>query len=145
MANERKDPLRNFRFRVEIDGEEYGFSEVTGGDITLDAIDYRNGNEPIFVRKLPGLTKFGNVTMKWGITDSTKLHDWHREIVEGNVTRKPVTVTVLNERGEDAARYEILEAWPCKYDPIDLNAKGNDVGIETLELCNEGVKRVVTS
>jgi phage tail-like protein len=73
------------------------------------------------------------------------LHDWHREIVEGNVTRKPVTVTVLNERGEDAARYEILEAWPCKYDPIDLNAKGNDVGIETLELCNEGVKRVVTS
>ena len=39
------------------------------------------------------------------------------------------------------ARFEIEAAWPCKYDPMDLNAKGNDVSIETLELCNEGVKR----
>ena len=142
MANGRNDPFRNFRFRVEIEGEEFAFSEVTGGDITLDAIDYRTGNEPIFVRKLPGLTKFGNVTLKWGITDSRALHDWNREIVDGNVTRKTVNVTVLKENGEDAARYEILEAWPCSYKPVEHNAKGNDVGIETLELCNEGVKRV---
>ena len=48
---------------------------------------------------------------------------------------------VLDEVGDDQARFEIIDAWPCKYDPMDLNAKGNDVSIETLELCNEGVTR----
>ena len=46
-----------------------------------------------------------------------------------------------DEGGQDKARFEIAEAWPSKYDPMDLNAKGNDVSIETLELANEGVER----
>ena len=65
----RNDPLRNFRFRLEIGGiNEAHFSEVTGFDISTDAIDYREGDDPTHVRKLCGLTKFGNVTLKRGIT-----------------------------------------------------------------------------
>src|SRR5437588_11968882 len=60
----RHDPLRNFRFRVEIDGIAIaGFSEAAIGATTTDVIDYREGNEPAHVRKLPGLTKSGNVTL----------------------------------------------------------------------------------
>jgi phage tail-like protein len=140
----RKDPLRNFRFRVEIDGiQQAGFSEVTGFDATVEAIDYREGNEPTRARKLPGLTKFGNVTLKWGVTDSKALHDWHRQIVDGNVQRKNIAIVVLDESGQDKGRWEIVEAWPSKYDPMDLNAKGNDVSIELLEIAHEGVKRVL--
>ena len=139
----RRDPLRNFRFRLEIDGiQQAGFSEVSGFDITVDPIDYREGNEPTHVRKLPGLTKYGNVTLKWGITDSTELHDWHRQIVEGDVTRRSIAVVVVDESGQDQARWEIYEAWPSKYEAMDLNAKGNDVSIETLELCHEGLRRL---
>jgi phage tail-like protein len=139
----RKDPLRNFRFRVEIDGiQQAGFSEVTGFDATVDAIDYREGADPTHVRKLPGLTKYGNVTLKWGVTDSKALYEWHRQIVDGNIQRKNIAIVVLNEAGQDTGRWEIVEAWPSKYDPMDLNAKGNDVSIEMLEIAHEGVKRV---
>jgi phage tail-like protein len=82
--------------------------------------------------------------MKWGMTDSRELYEWHRQVVDGEIAnaRKNVAIVVLDELGQDKARFEISEAWPCKYDPMDLNAKGNDVSIETLELCNEGVRRV---
>ncbi len=139
----RNDPLRNFRFRLEIGGiQQAGFSECSGFDITVDPIDYREGTEATHVRKLPGLTKYGNVTLKWGITDSTELYDWHKEIVNGTIKRQTIAIQVVDEAGNDKARWEVVEAWPSKYDPMDLNAKGNDVSIETLELCNEGVVRV---
>jgi phage tail-like protein len=138
----RNDPLRNFRFRLEIDGiTQAGFSEASGFDVSIDAIDYREGNEPTHVRKLPGLTKYGNVTLKWGITDSMDLYNWHRQIVDGDIQRKNVAIIVHDEANNPKARFEITDAWPMKYDPMDLNAKGNDVSIETLELVNEGVKR----
>jgi phage tail-like protein len=138
----RRDPLRNFRFRVEIDGiQQAGFSEVSGFDVTVDPIDYREGTDPTHVRKLTGLTKYGNITLKWGVTDSMLLHDWHRQIVDGDIQRKNIAIVVVDETGADKARWEIVEAWPTKYDPTDLNAKGNDVSIETLEIVNEGVVR----
>lgn len=139
----RNDPLRNFRFRLEIGGiAEAHFSEVTGFDITSDVIDYREGDEPTHVRKLPGLTKYGNVTLKRGVTDSMDIYNWHKDIVAGKIHRETVAIVVIDEAGADKARFEIEQAWPSKYDPMDLNAKGNDVSIETLELVNEGVVRV---
>ena len=139
----RNDPLRNFRFRLEIDGiQQAGFSEVSGFDVTVDPIDYREGIDPTHVRKLTGLTKYGNITLKWGVTDSVELHNWNRQIVNGDIVRKNIAIVVLDEAGDDKARWEIVEAWPSKYDPTDLNAKGNDVSIEMLEICNEGVIRV---
>jgi len=138
----RRDPLRNFRFRLEIGGiNEAHFSEVTGFDITTDVIDYREGDEPTHVRKLPGLNKFGNVTLKRGITDSMDLYNWYKDVLAGKTRRETVAIVVLDEEGKDKARFQITDAWPSKYDPMDLNAKGNDVSIETLELVNEGVER----
>src|SRR5438132_13082501 len=96
----RKDPLRNFRFRVEIDGiTQAGFSEATGFDVTVDPIDYREGTDPTHVRKLTGLTKFGNVVLKWGITDSMELHNWHRQIVNGTIQRKNIAIVAVDEAG----------------------------------------------
>jgi phage tail-like protein len=139
----RNDPLRNFRFRLEIGGiTEAHFSEVTGFDTSSDAIDYREGDEPTRVRKLPGLTKYGNITLKRGVTDSLDLFAWHKDIIDGKIRRETVAIVVIDEAGDDKARFEITEAWPMKYDPMDLNAKGNDVSIETLELVNEGIVRV---
>jgi len=138
----RRDPLRNFRFRLEIGGiNEAHFSEVTGFDITTDVIDYREGDEPTHVRKLPGLNKFGNVTLKRGITDSMDLYNWYKDVLAGKTRRETVAIVVLDEEGKDKARFQITDAWPSKYDPMDLNAKGNDVSIETHELVNEGVER----
>lgn len=138
----RKDPFRNFRFRLEIEGiQQAAFSEVTGIESTVEPIDYRVGTDPTHVRKLPGLTKYSPITCKWGVTDSTELHDWHQEIINGVIRRRSLAITQVDEKGDDAARWEVRDAWPSKYHGADLNAKGNDVGIETLELANEGIVR----
>jgi phage tail-like protein len=142
----RNDPLRNFRFRLEIDQITQGyFSEVNIGDTTTEAIDYREGTEPTHVRKLPGLTKYGNITLKWGVTDSMELYEWHKNIVAGGIgdQRKTVKIVVIDEAGADKASFLVSEAWPTKYDPSDLNGKGNEVFIELLELVNEGIERTV--
>ena len=141
----RTDPLRNFRFRLEIDGiAQAAFSEVAIGETTTEAIDYREGNEPTHVRKLSGLTKFGNITLKRGITDSLDIWNWHKEILAGQIqaNRKQVIIVAQDEAGTDKARFVVSEAWPMKYDPSDLNGKGNEVFIELLELVNEGIERV---
>jgi phage tail-like protein len=141
----RVDPIRNYRFRLEIDGiQQAGFSEVAIGETTTDAIDYREGIEPAHVRKLSGLTKYGNITLKWGVTESVELFNWHKAIVAGQIqkNRKQVAIVVVDEAGTDKARFVVSDAWPIKYDPSDLNAKGNEVFIEVLELANEGIERV---
>ena len=139
----RNDPYRQFRFRIEgID--EAGFSEVSFADTTTDPVEYREGNETPRFRKLSGLTKYGNITLKWGITDSMKLYDWRQRVIDHGAEgeRKPVSIVLIDEAGNDKARWEIEEAWPTKYDPPDFSAKGNEVAIETLEIVHEGFKRV---
>jgi phage tail-like protein len=130
---------------VEIDGiQTASFSEVAIGATTTDVIDYREGTDPTHVHKLPGLTKYGNITLKRGLTTSMELYDWYKQIVQGQLSgnRKNVVIVVADEAGADKARFVISAAWPVKYDWSDLNAKGNEVVIETLELVNEGIERV---
>ena len=143
-AGKRKDPYQNFRFLVEIDGiTQAGFREVTIPDTAQDPIEYREGNEAITVRKLPGLIKYGNVTLKWGITDSLDLYNWRKDVEDGKIkdARKNMAVVVLDDEAKPVTRWEFSQAWPTKYDAPDLNATGNEIAIETLEIAHEGMKR----
>ena len=95
----RDDPFRNFKFRVEIDGvAEAAFSEVAIGETTTEAIEYREGNEPNHVRKLPGLTKYGNITLKRGVTDSQVIYQWHKDIVDGKIGDKRKSIAIVVHR-----------------------------------------------
>lgn len=141
----RHDPLGNYRFRLEIAGMAVaGFSEVTIGATSVEVIEYREGNEPAHVRKLPGLRKSANVVLKRGVTSSMDLYDWFKQILQGQVAaaRRTVIVVVLDDTGADQARFVVSEAWPTKYEAGHLNAKANEVFIESLELVNEGIERV---
>jgi len=141
----RQDPYRQFRFRVEIDGiTQAGFNECSFADTTTEVADYREGDEPPVSRKLSGLTKYGNITLKWGITDSMDLYNWRQQVMDTGAegARKNVSIILIDEAGADKARWDIVRAWPTKYDPPDFSAKGNEVAIETLEIVHEGFKRV---
>ena len=141
----RTDPYRQFRYRVEIDGiKKAAFSEVSFADTTTDPVEYREGTEPPVFRKLSGLTKYGNITLKWGITDSMGLHNWRQQVIDTGAegARKNMSIILVDEAGGDKARWDIVEAWPSKYDPPDFSAKGNEVAIESLEIVHEGFKRV---
>ena len=143
----RNDPLRNFRFRLEIDNLAIaGFSEVAIAETMIEAIDYREGTDPPHTRKLSGLTKYGNITLKYGISvgsGSLDLFNWHDAVIAGDVLnqRKRITIVVQDEAGQDKTRFVVTDAWPVKYKPSDLNAKGNEVMIELLEFVNEGIER----
>ena len=138
----RIDPLRNFRYRLEIDNiAQAGFSEVMIAETTIDAVDYREGTDPPHVRKLSGLTKYGNITLKWGITDDTELWDWRQRIVDGKVDRKNVSIVVFDSEGNEKVRWLFQRAWPSKLDAADMNAKGNEVAVMQMTLSHEGMSQ----
>ncbi|ARU62619.1 phage tail-like protein [Tumebacillus sp. BK434] len=141
--SDRKDPYRKFRFKVEYDGiVSAGFSEVSGYDASVDVVEYREGTEVTTPRKLPGLTKYGNITLKRGMTDNMELFNWIFQYIEkGEIVRKSITITVMDEKGADAAAFQIINAWPMKYTGPDLNATASEVTIESLEIAHEGMKR----
>ncbi|CAH1213494.1 MULTISPECIES: phage tail protein [Paenibacillus] len=142
MAGERRDPYRNFRFRIEVEGiQQAGFSEISGFDASLSVIEYREGNETITPRKLPGLAKYGNISLKWGVTDSMDMYNWMSESIQGKISRKTVTIIAINEEGGDVATWQVIEAWPSKYSAPSFKGTGNEVAIESLELAHEGMTR----
>jgi phage tail-like protein len=136
-------PHAKFRFRLEIDGlEAGGFSEVSGFDASIDVIEYREGDMVQTPMKLPGLKKYGNITLKQGLTDSMVLYEWIITGVEGEVDRKTITITVLDDAGEAAASWQVINAWPTKYTAPDFNATSSEVAIESLEIAHEGMTRI---
>jgi len=138
----RVDPYKNFRFLVEIDGiVQAGFSECSGFGSNVEVVEYREGGETATVRKLPGKTSYPDLTLKWGVTDSRELYDWHLTAVNGKVQRKNGSIILQDDAGQEKVRWNFFNAWPSKYDGPDLNAKGNDVSIDALTVSCERVER----
>ena len=142
---DRHGPYRNSRFLLEIDGiAQAGFSECTIPNMTKQVAEYREGTDPPTVRKLGGLNQYGNLTLRWGTTtESMELYEWHKTAQQGNVddARRNIAVVLLDEEGEPGARWEFMNAWPTEYDAPDLNATGNEVAIENLQIAHEGMER----
>jgi phage tail-like protein len=138
------DPFGNYNFKVEIDGiTRAAFHEVNGFDSTVDVIEHREGGENTTLRKLPGMTKYSNIVLKWGITDDMTLYGWHRDAVNGLPNfRKNGSIVLLDRQRNEVARWDFVRAWPTKYNGPDFNAEGTDVAVEQLELAHEGVVRV---
>jgi phage tail-like protein len=141
MPNARVDPYKNFNFLVEIDGISIaGFSDCTGLESEVEVIEYREGGDRA-IRKLAGLPRLGDLTLKRGVTRSTELQDWHRKILDGVTDRRSVAVILLDDEHNEVLRWVVLNAFPRKWEGPHLHANGNEVAIETLELCCEGIER----
>jgi phage tail-like protein len=140
----RNDPFHGFSFLVEIDSITRGaFRECSGLDTTTDPVDYREGADAPHVRKLPGLTKYSNISLKRGITLDQELWEWRQKVVDGKMeeARKHGSIILLNEKGEKKLRWDFIDGWPTKWTGPSFNATSNDVAIETLEIVHEGIKR----
>jgi phage tail-like protein len=137
----RNDPYSAFNFLVEIDGVTVaGFSECSGLTTETNITEYRNGNEDITVRKLPGLKKFNNISLKRGFTDSKELWEWRKKVMDGKTERQSGSILLLNEAREPALRWNFREGWPSKWEGPTFNAKNNEVAIETMEIAVEGLE-----
>ena len=124
-------PLPKFYFQVKWDTTVMKFQEVSGLDTETQAIEYRHGDHPVFsTMKMPGIKKFGNITMKIGIFKSDKLN---------TIKRVPVTISLLDEAGGATMTWTLANAWPTKITGTDLKADGNEVAIESIEIAHEGL------
>ena len=141
-TGDRVDPYKDFRFLVEIDNiVQAGFTECSGFGSDVEVVDYREGGDSATVRKLPGKTSYPDITLKWGLTDSRELYDWHRAAINGAVERKNGSIILQNDLGEEAVRWNFFDAWPSKWAGSALNATGNAVAVESLTVTCERVER----
>jgi phage tail-like protein len=144
MAVLRAQPYGDQHFLVDLGtgntGPESSFSEVIIPGISIDVIEYRTGGDKENgVRKLPGLVKNGDVTLKRGIIGSLNLYDWINDVRNGDANaRRTVTIQLLSEDLTTVAvTWKLLRAWPVKYTGPQLNGKGTDVAMEEIVLAYE--------
>ena len=136
------DPFKNFRFLVEIDGiTQAGFSDCSGFGSNVEVVEYREGGDTATVRKLPGKISYPDITLKWGITNSRELYDWHLAAVNGQIERKNGSIILQDDLGTEQVRWNFFSAWPSKYAAPEMNAKGNDVAIDSLTVSCERLER----
>ena len=135
-------PFKKYNYKVLLDNEEAGFSEVSSPDISSEPVEYREGNMAgRTTGKQPGILKYSNVTLKHGTTSSLIFVNWMKEIQNGNATRKTIVISLLDDTMAEVASWQLEKAWPTKYTAPDFNATSNEIAIETLELVTEGVTR----
>lgn len=142
MPVAEKDPYLSFRFLVEIRGLIVGgFSEASGLQVETEVEEVREGGVNEYVHKLPKLTKYPNITLKRGLTDSDVLWRWHQNVVSGKVEGTVVCIIVLDREGNERWRWEFEDAYPVKWSGPDLRADSSTVAVETLELAHKGFKK----
>jgi phage tail-like protein len=142
---ERTVPYGAFNYVVNFDGAEAfgGFSDVSGLGTELTIAEYRNGNEKEnHVRKVPGVHKVSDVTLKRGIVNSTSVWDWIKQArTQGVAAQKNVSVTLRDETGKDVQSWLLRGVVPMKYTGPTLAGKGGgDVAMEELVLSAEGLE-----
>ncbi len=134
-------PLPKFRFEVDFGTELKGvaFQEVSGMDVESQIVEYRKTNSPIFsTEKMPGIAKYGNVTMKRGVfVNDNSFWKWHKEISMNTVKRRTVLIKLLDETGKVAMQWQLDNAWPTKITSTDLKSDGNEVAVDSIEIAHE--------
>ncbi|NES77333.1 MULTISPECIES: phage tail protein [unclassified Okeania] len=134
----RVDPYKNYRFLVEIDGiVQAGFSECSGFGSEVEVVEYREGGDDATVRKLRGKASYPDISLKWGLTDSRELYDWHLAAVNGQIERKNGSIIVLDDTGQEKVRWNFFQAWASKYEAPGLDAKGSEFAVVTLTMVCE--------
>ena len=145
MAVLRDRPYAKFNFLVDLgtgdtSGPEAGFQECSPIATSVDVIEYRNGNDRLnATRKITGLNKVTDVTLKRGIIGSLNLYQWLDQVRNGDAAAfRNVVIQLQNEdRSAIVMTWKLVNARPVKYEGPSLNAKGNDVAIEELTLSYE--------
>ena len=150
MAVLRDDPYGAFNFLVSIGGDQGdgssgtivgGFAEVTGLAVTVEYAEYRNGNEKLSTpRKIPGLTRVHDVTLKRGLIGSLDLFTWLRSVSQGTPDPRDMTITLLDGERQPVVTWRLRKAQPAAWSGPHLVASGNTIAMEELRVVCEGLE-----
>jgi phage tail-like protein len=141
------DPLLGFNFQLKIEGKVAGyFTECSGIGSEHDVVEHKvvddSGHE--ITRKIPGRLKWGDVTLKRGVTGDLEIWKWRDNVVQGKVTdaRAPITITMFSrDYSNPIAIWHFANAWPSKVSGPNLKSDGNEFGVEEVTIVHEGMYR----
>jgi len=143
---QRVDPFATFKFHVEVGSiQEAAFTECSGLEVTTDVFEYQEGGLNEYSHKLPGRTKYSNITLKRGFALSNELHKWYQEMEECLLTgkkidRKQVTITLYSSTSQDKAMtWTLNDAFPVKWSGPAFKTGEAAISIETLEFAHHGI------
>jgi phage tail-like protein len=139
--NMAQDVLNRYHFLVDWGGSRQGFMEVSGLNIEIEAIDYREGSDKgDSVTKIPGIRRYSNITLKRGITKGDNdFFNWINTKQISNIEKRDITISLLNDTHEPTVTWKIRRAFPVNYYGPILMAGGGNVAIETLVLTHDGM------
>jgi phage tail-like protein len=139
---ERLDLLPSYRFQVEIDSiNRAGFQQATGLEITVEIVEHNEGGRTTPL-KVPGLTRYSDITLRFGVIKDPELYNWIRDVANGRVRRLDGSIVLLDVTGAEAVRWNFYDAWPTRMTVGDLNAETSEVLVDTLVLAIERLERV---
>jgi phage tail-like protein len=138
-----EDIYRAYNFKLDIQGVAAGyFTEVSGLNVKVEAIEYREGGAAPGVRRLPGRVSVGAVTLRYGLTSSTYLWDWLMTAVQGKVERKNVSIILVGTDGvTELTRWNLTNVWVSEWRGAMLDAIGQKAAIESVTLMPETLER----
>ena len=137
----RQDPLRGFRFLLEIQGiASGGFTRVKGLSRDVKVESYREGGVNEYEHKLLGQVSFPNVVLERGLA-LDDLWQWALDAADGDVQRKTIYIRLQNEAGDKVWAWELAHAVPVKWTASDLDATSHQVVMESLEIAHHGLRK----
>src|SRR3989344_614627 len=171
MATNTDNFLQSFRFRVSsptrITGV-IGFQTVTGLRSETEVIEYREGDDEVIMRKVPGLTSSDTITLERGLDQNSDLEAWRQDVfqvsvrskIEGDANissitrpsktnrsiREDVTIEVFRQGDAEPSRaFLVKNAWPSALEYSDLSAGASEIFVATLELSHEGLVEILAT
>src|SRR5690349_977202 len=146
----RDTPYGAYNFIVDFGGEDPasakgGFSDVSGLGAEITLMEYRQGNDvENRVRKIPGLHKAGDVTLKRGIMGLSSFWDWVNLVRKDPTYRRTVNIVLQDEQHKPVHAWKLVNARPMKWTGPTLAAKGGtDAAMEELVIAAEGIENVI--
>ena len=147
----KHDPFLGFRFRVEIDGADHAaYSKVGPLEEESEVVEWRDGDSPPHMNKMPGLVKFGDITLEEGLCPDDFIRIWRNSVhtLFGNAKpspefRKNMLIKLQDPRtGTVLKTWAVYDCWPSKYAVAEFSSESSDVALETATITNEGWKQL---
>src|SRR6185312_5133855 len=129
------------RFELKVDalGDIGMYTQVQGLNGTVDVMEYPEGGRNDFVHKLPTRIKWGNITLKRGLTKEANLLAWFQS-TGTDPDINAVSLTAYDSEGNPLKTYALTNAFPVKWTGPDVNASGTDAMTESLEIAHHGIE-----
>jgi phage tail-like protein len=140
------DPLVSFNYSLEVSTLTGYFTEVSGLGSEHEVVEHKinDGKGHEMIRKIPGRMKWGDITLKRGITANMDAWTWRKQVEDGNVSsaRQNGSIMMLDQEGGIIARWDFTAGWPSKITGPAPKSDSNEVGIEEMVIVHEGIVRI---